>query len=78
MAQQTIHAVFVGINAYKQSPLSGCVADVISLDLFLRELVKSQPDNKKINYNPKYFLGASAIDLLRIEQYKDEEGVNIA
>ena len=62
-----IFATFIGINAYAQSPLSGCIKDVLNMDLFLREHAAQQDG---VVYNPSYFLAPDAVDKKWIEEYK--------
>ncbi|RYY58695.1 MAG: N-acetylmuramoyl-L-alanine amidase, partial [Chitinophagaceae bacterium] len=62
----TIHAVFVGINAYPRIPLNGCVKDVMDMDRFLREMLKQQD---QVTYSPLYFVAPHSSDNSFI-QYK--------
>ena len=72
MSDKTLHATLIGINAYKQSPLNGCIKDVLDMDLFLRELCLQQ-GKSKLKYNPKYFLAPDEVDKIRLERYKKEQ-----
>ncbi|MRG48372.1 hypothetical protein GFS24_24865 [Chitinophaga sp. SYP-B3965] len=66
MQQCTFYATFVGINAYPEGQLSGCIADVLELDLLLREQCAQQKD---VTYKPIYFLAPNAADETRLEEY---------
>lgn len=69
MQTRTLYATFVGINAYPQGALSGCIKDVLDLDLLLREQC-AQQDKDKLHYDPAYFLAPNASDQLRIDEYE--------
>ncbi|MBK9962725.1 MAG: caspase family protein [Saprospiraceae bacterium] len=62
-----LFASFIGINAYAQSPLSGCIKDVLDMDLLLREQSAQQ---EGFEYIPCYFLSPNETDNLRIEEHK--------
>lgn len=66
MQQCTFYATFVGINAYPEGQLSGCIADVLELDLLLREQCAQQKD---VTYKPVYFLAPNAADETRLGEY---------
>ena len=55
MSNRSLYATLIGINAYKQNPLSGCIRDVLAIDLLLREQC-SQQGTDRLVYEPKYFL----------------------
>lgn len=63
-----IYAAFVGINAYPQFPLSGCIKDVLDIDLLLREQTGQQAAD--LQYEPRYFLAPNKTDERRIKDYK--------
>jgi pimeloyl-ACP methyl ester carboxylesterase len=50
---KTIHALLVGINAYTQAPLRGCINDLLALDAFFKKHCK----NSGQAWNPRYLLG---------------------
>lgn len=60
-------ASFIGINAYAQSPLSGCIKDVLGFDLFLREHISQQIDTA---YHPLYFLAPNKADEIRLKAHR--------
>lgn len=66
MQQCTFYATFVGINAYPEGQLSGCISDVLDLDLLLREQCAQQKD---VTYKPIYFLAPNAADETRLGEY---------
>ena len=66
MPTRNLFATFIGINAYPQNPLSGCIKDVLNMDLFLREY-KAQQDG--LAYEPLYFLAPRANDKELIEEH---------
>lgn len=66
MQQCTFYATFVGINAYPEGQLSGCISDVLDLDLLLREQCAQQKD---VTFKPIYFLAPNAADKTRIGEY---------
>lgn len=66
MQQCTFYATFVGINAYPEGQLSGCITDVLDIDLLLREQCAQQ---ENVTYKPIYFLAPNAADLIRIGEY---------
>ncbi|SIN65699.1 caspase family protein [Chitinophaga niabensis] len=66
MQQCTLYATFVGINAYPEGQLSGCIADVLDLDLLLREQIAQQ---KEVVYKPQYFLAPNEADKTRLAEY---------
>lgn len=69
MQTRTLYATFVGINAYPQGALSGCIKDVLDLDLLLREQCAQQGADV-MSYRPAYFLAPNASDQLRISGYE--------
>lgn len=66
MQQCTFYATFVGINAYPEGQLSGCIPDVLELDLLLREQCAQQTD---VTYTPIYFLAPNEADEERIKEH---------
>ena len=75
MENHTMYATFVGINAYPQSPLSGCIKDVLDVDLLLRELSAQQQDS--LSYKPLYFLAPNNTDKLRIADYNNSLSIDL-
>ena len=69
------YAAFVGINAYPQGALSGCVGDVLELDLLFREQCAQQTG---IRYQPVYYLAPNAADAWRIEAHEAATGEKLA
>ena len=71
---KTIHALIVGINAYPDQPLFGCVNDALAVGKFLKELCdkteKKTGDKteKLFNWNPVYLLAP----------HKDDKAVTVA
>jgi pimeloyl-ACP methyl ester carboxylesterase len=57
MPQKNLFATLIGINAYPEYPLKGCVNDVLEMDSFLRKLCQQQAD-AALNYIPAYFLAS--------------------
>lgn len=76
METHTLFATLIGINAYSQTPLSGCIKDVLDIDLLLRELCEQQPE--KLDYQPYYLLAPNTTDRLRIADYTAEKQVTIS
>lgn len=76
MSQRTLYAVFTGINAYPEGALSGCIRDVLSVDLFLREQCAQQPAGS-IHYAPVYFLAPDADGLEQIAEYETLTGTKL-
>ncbi|MEO0683487.1 MAG: caspase family protein [Cyanobacteria bacterium J06649_11] len=67
----TIYAVFVGINTYNTSPLSGCINDVIDANSFFEELVRS---NEELSYSPIFYLAPNSDDLKALHQSSIDTG----
>ena len=61
MKKRNLFASFVGINAYSQNKLNGCVKDVLDIDRFLREWT-SQQKNSPVTYLPFYLLAPNEAD----------------
>ena len=74
MSTRTMYASFIGIDAYSQSPLSGCIKDVLDMDLLLRDQLKQQTG---IIYQPLYFLAPNKADIERINTYEKQNGIKI-
>ncbi|HEX2535057.1 MAG TPA: caspase family protein, partial [Chitinophagaceae bacterium] len=68
MAQRSLYATLIGINAYPQNPLGGCIKDVLDIDLLLREQCAQQDG---LRYAPAYFLAPNKTDETRIRQYEE-------
>lgn len=62
---KTIHALLVGINAYQQKPLYGCVNDALAVGRFFKTFT-AQPETDLI-WNPKYLLAPHAADQAEID-----------
>lgn len=73
MPNASLFAAFVGINAYPQSPLNGCVNDVMNIDRLLRDLA-AQQDKDKLAYKPLYFVAPHKSDK-GFEAYKEEKAI---
>ena len=72
MEKRCLYASLIGINAYKQNALSGCIKDVLVIDLLLRDLCNQQGKDK-LQYEPKYFLAPGEADKKRIAAYTKEQ-----
>ncbi|MGN6510206.1 MAG: caspase family protein, partial [Chitinophaga sp.] len=70
MQERKFYAAFVGINAYPQGALSGCIHDVLKMDLLFRQQVAQQPD---MEYLPAYYLAPNAADERQIDAYRQEQ-----
>ena len=55
----TIHALLVGINAYPQSPLNGCVPDTLAVGAFFQQFSRKN----ELQWRPKYLLAPHAHEL---------------
>ena len=75
MEVHTLYATLIGINAYSQNQLSGCIKDVLDIDLFLRELCEQQTG--KLGYQPLYLLAPNATDNLRIADYNTAKNIGL-
>ncbi|WP_119080082.1 caspase family protein [Chitinophaga alhagiae] len=71
MQDRMFYAAFVGINAYPQGALSGCVRDVLALDLLFREQCAQQAG---VRYKPVYYLAPNAADALQIADHEAATG----
>lgn len=71
MQDRMFYAAFVGINAYPQGALSGCVRDVLALDLLFREQCAQQTG---VRYSPVYYLAPNAADALQIADHEAATG----
>jgi pimeloyl-ACP methyl ester carboxylesterase len=69
MPQKNLYASFIGIDDYKQSPLNGCIRDVLNMDSLLRNLALQQGAGQ-LTYTPAYLLSPNTIDLERIAAYE--------
>lgn len=65
MQAKSLYATFIGINAYPQGALGGCVKDVLDIDLLLRDQCAQQAPGT-VEYHPAYFLAPNATDLVRL------------
>ncbi|WP_341837284.1 caspase family protein [Chitinophaga pollutisoli] len=66
MQERRLYAAFAGINAYPDSPLSGCIQDVLRVDRLLRSQCAAQ---EGLAYHPAYYLLPNNADLRLLEQY---------
>jgi hypothetical protein len=74
MATRSIFATFIGIDAYAQNPLYGCIKDVLNMDLLVREQAAQQ---EGLEYKPLYFLAPDAMDRSRIKEYAAEKKIDL-
>ncbi len=74
MQERTLYAVFIGIDAYPLGALSGCVKDVLDMDLLLREQCAQQSG---LQYKPLYFLAPNAADEIRIAEYRQAKELEL-
>ena len=74
MPAQTLYASLIGIDAYPQNALNGCIKDVLDVDLLLRELSAQQ---ENVLYQPAYFLAPNATDKVRIADYSKDYKIDI-
>ncbi|RPD39910.1 caspase family protein [Chitinophaga barathri] len=74
MQERKFYAAFVGINAYSQGALSGCIHDVLKVDLLFREQVAQQPGMK---YLPAYYLAPNTADERQIAAYREEQKISL-
>ncbi|MGX5817152.1 caspase family protein [Chitinophaga lutea] len=75
MQERKFYAAFVGINAYPEGALSGCVKDVLELDLFLREWCAQQ---EGLTYTPVYYLAPNEADAFRLEAHAAAAGRSVS
>lgn len=75
MSKRTLWATFIGINAYRQNELNGCIKDVLDIDLLLRGQAKQQEDN--LTYAPLYLLAPNEVDEIRIDDYNTAQAVEL-
>ncbi|MBO9153535.1 caspase family protein [Chitinophaga sp. GCM10012297] len=75
MQKRKFYAAFVGINAYPQGALSGCIHDVLRMDLLFRQQTAQQPD---MQYLPVYYLAPNAADERQITAYRQEQEAELA
>ncbi len=66
MQERRFYAAFAGINAYPDSPLSGCIQDVLRMDRLFREQCAAQ---EGLSYHPVYYLQPNNADLRLLDQY---------
>lgn len=69
MEERSLFATLIGINAYPQNELYGCIRDVLAIDLLMRDLCKQQGKNA-LTYKPAYFLAPHKNDKETIAEYK--------
>ncbi|MDX2249504.1 MAG: caspase family protein [Bacteroidia bacterium] len=72
MKNRSLYASLIGINAYPQNPLYGCMKDVLGMDILLRDLAMQQGENEGINYKPLYFLAPHEEDKMFISEQISE------
>ncbi|WP_109700634.1 caspase family protein [Chitinophaga deserti] len=75
MQERRFYAAFAGINAYPDSPLSGCVQDVLKMDRLFREQCAAQ---EGFNYLPAYYLQPNTADARLLEQYGTALGTPVS
>ncbi|WP_298715683.1 caspase family protein, partial [Chitinophaga sp.] len=75
MQERRLYAAFAGINAYPDSPLSGCIQDVLRVDRLLRSQCAAQ---EGLEYRPAYYLQPNNADLRLLEQYGTAAGAPLA
>lgn len=75
MQERRFYAAFAGINDYPDSPLSGCIQDVLKLDRLFREQCAAQ---EGLVYQPVYYLQPNAADLRLMDKYAGETGAPLA
>ena len=69
-----LYATLIGIDAYPDHELYGCIRDVLDVDLLLRELTAQQKDRK---YEPLYLLAPNPTDKQLIREYETKTNVDI-
>lgn len=69
-----LFATLIGIDAYPDHELYGCIRDILDVDLLLRELTAQQSARK---YEPLYLLAPNDTDKKLIKEYEDKNNVNI-
>lgn len=75
MQERMFYAAFVGINAYPQGALSGCIKDVLELDLLFREQCAQQTG---VRYQPVYYLAPNTADASRLDAHESATGAKLA
>lgn len=70
MQERKFYAAFVGINAYSRGALSGCIHDVLKMDLLFRQQAAQQPG---MEYLPAYYLAPNAADERQIAAYRESQ-----
>ncbi|WP_126246739.1 caspase family protein [Chitinophaga rhizosphaerae] len=66
MQDRRFYAAFAGINGYPDSPLSGCIQDVLKMDRLFRDQCAAQ---EGLSYHPAYYLQPNAADLRLLDKY---------
>ncbi|MGC3944734.1 MAG: caspase family protein [Chryseolinea sp.] len=69
-----LYATLIGIDAYPDHELYGCIRDVLDVDLLLRDLTAQQQDRK---YEPLYLLAPNSTDKQLIKEYESNKAVDI-
>jgi|GEM_PF-997011 len=64
----TIHALLVGINAYPQSPLNGCVPDTLAVGAFFQQFSRKN----ELQWRPKYLLAPHSHELEDVSALANE------
>ncbi len=77
MSKRSLYATLIGINAYKQNSLNGCIKDVLDIDLLLRDQCRQQ-ENDSLEYKPLYLLAPGEIDNMRIADYEAAQKLKLS
>lgn len=72
---KTLYVTLIGINAYRQNALNGCIRDVLALDRILRELCLQQKD--VLGYCPYFLLAPNDQDKAQLAEYKSSHNLSI-
>ncbi|MGE7774835.1 caspase family protein [Chitinophaga sp. NPDC101104] len=74
MQERRFYAAFAGINGYPDSPLSGCIQDVLKMDRLFRDQCAAQVG---LSYHPAYYLQPNAADLRLLDKYAASIGAPV-
>jgi pimeloyl-ACP methyl ester carboxylesterase len=76
MKKKNLYATLIGINAYPQNPLGGCVNDALAMDEFLRSLClqqeKDSMNRQGMIYHPLYLLAPAHPDQQRLSEHQSK------
>lgn len=75
MQERRFYAAFAGINGYPDSPLSGCIQDVLKMDRLFRDQCAAQVG---LSYHPAYYLQPNTADLRLLDKYAASVGAPLA